>query len=38
MHSLLGAKDGIHAISGVKNSPEIYISKSIVTDGGNYLK
>ena len=25
-------------ISGVKSSPEIYLSKSIVTDGGNYLK
>ena len=24
--------------SGVKSSPEIYLSKSIVTDGGNYLK
>ena len=24
--------------SGVKSSPEIYLSKSIVTDGGSYLK
>ena len=24
--------------SGVKSSPEIYLSKSIATDGGNYLK
>ena len=24
--------------SGVKSSPEIYLGKSIVTDGGSYLK
>ena len=24
--------------SGVKSSPEIYLRKSIVTEGGNYLK